>query len=273
MAFIYSLTDTWADAGVTFTAIKMNVTDSASASGSLLMDLQSGGASRFRVTKNGQVTADQGVNFAAGSQTAIYAYLGNPGDFGIGVSSISSIGWHAAAPIATSTKDLTLFRDAADTLAQRRSTNAQAFRVYNTFTDASNYERLTTTWAASRAEIRPEAAGTGVVRNLLIEGGATSLGGILFSTGAETLGWEVQLTGGLATAPRRAGLYPPANNVLQLRGTTGAVGGAFSLIEMTAPAAPATNEVRIYAEDDGSGKTRLMARFATGAAVQIAIEP
>ena len=45
------------------------------------------------------------------------------------------------------------------------------------------------------------------------------------------------------------------------------------LTEMTAPAAPATNSVRIYAEDNGSGKTRLMALFATGAAQQIAIEP
>ena len=43
--------------------------------------------------------------------------------------------------------------------------------------------------------------------------------------------------------------------------------------EMTAPAAPATNSVRIYAEDNGAGKTRLMALFATGSAVQIAIEP
>jgi hypothetical protein len=49
--------------------------------------------------------------------------------------------------------------------------------------------------------------------------------------------------------------------------------GYQELAEMTAPAAPATNNVRIYAEDDGAGKTRLMARFATGAAVQIAIEP
>lgn len=43
--------------------------------------------------------------------------------------------------------------------------------------------------------------------------------------------------------------------------------------EMTAPAAPSTNSVRIYAQDNGGGKTQLMARFATGAAQQIAIEP
>lgn len=43
--------------------------------------------------------------------------------------------------------------------------------------------------------------------------------------------------------------------------------------EMTAPASPATNDVRVYAQDNGAGKTQLMALFATGAAQQIAIEP
>jgi hypothetical protein len=43
--------------------------------------------------------------------------------------------------------------------------------------------------------------------------------------------------------------------------------------EMTAPAAPSANAVRIYAEDNGGGKTRLMALFPSGAAQQIAIEP
>lgn len=35
----------------------------------------------------------------------------------------------------------------------------------------------------------------------------------------------------------------------------------------TAPAAPATNAVRLYAEDNGSGKTRIVAKFPTGANV------
>jgi len=50
-------------------------------------------------------------------------------------------------------------------------------------------------------------------------------------------------------------------------------GGSFEMTEVTAPAAPGANKVRIYAEDNGSGKTRLMALFASGAAQQIAIEP
>lgn len=49
--------------------------------------------------------------------------------------------------------------------------------------------------------------------------------------------------------------------------------GALTLAEMTAPGAPGSNGCVIYAEDNGSGKTRLMVRFASGAAQQIAIEP
>ena len=48
--------------------------------------------------------------------------------------------------------------------------------------------------------------------------------------------------------------------------------GFLELPEVTAPAAPAANKGRLYFEDSG-GKTRLMARFPSGAAQQIAIEP
>lgn len=44
-------------------------------------------------------------------------------------------------------------------------------------------------------------------------------------------------------------------------------------LEQTAPSAPSANQVVIFAEDNGAGKTRLMAQFNTGAAQQIAIEP
>ena len=49
--------------------------------------------------------------------------------------------------------------------------------------------------------------------------------------------------------------------------------GAMRFAEMTAPSAPAANSVVIYAEDNGAGKTRLMALFSSGAAQQIAIQP
>lgn len=53
----------------------------------------------------------------------------------------------------------------------------------------------------------------------------------------------------------------------------GSGAGGFWLKEMTAPSAPAANEVYIYAQDNGAGKTQIMALFSSGAAQQIAIQP
>lgn len=53
MAFIYDLTDTWNAGGTTFNAIKMNVTDTASAAASKLITVQVGGSEKFSVKKDG----------------------------------------------------------------------------------------------------------------------------------------------------------------------------------------------------------------------------
>jgi hypothetical protein len=52
-----------------------------------------------------------------------------------------------------------------------------------------------------------------------------------------------------------------------------ALTGFVQFTEMTAPAAGASNTARLFVEDNGAGKTRLMVQFASGAAQQIAIEP
>jgi hypothetical protein len=57
MAFIYNLADTWNNAATSFNGIKLNVTDTNSAVGSKLLDLQIGGAPKFTVGKSGTVTA------------------------------------------------------------------------------------------------------------------------------------------------------------------------------------------------------------------------
>ena len=55
MSYIYNLTDTWNSAGTTFTAIKMNVTDTASAVGSRILDFQIGGVSKLYLDKSGNL--------------------------------------------------------------------------------------------------------------------------------------------------------------------------------------------------------------------------
>jgi hypothetical protein len=51
-----NITQTWNNSGVTFTAIESNVTDTASGASSLLMDLQVGASSMFKVSKAGLIT-------------------------------------------------------------------------------------------------------------------------------------------------------------------------------------------------------------------------
>lgn len=70
MAFIYDLTDTWNAGGTTFNAIKMNVTDTASAAGSKLVTLQVVGSERFGVDKAGIGTFGSVVRAAGGSTSA-----------------------------------------------------------------------------------------------------------------------------------------------------------------------------------------------------------
>ena len=58
---LVSGTQTWSNVATTFTAVKMDVTDTASASASLLMDLQVGSSSKFSVGKTGNVKASNGT--------------------------------------------------------------------------------------------------------------------------------------------------------------------------------------------------------------------
>jgi len=63
---VLDLSATWNAAGVTFTGVKFNVTDTASNAASLLMDLQVCGVSKLTVAKDGAITASGRVNATQG---------------------------------------------------------------------------------------------------------------------------------------------------------------------------------------------------------------
>jgi hypothetical protein len=68
--------------------------------------------------------------------------------------------------------DVQLYRDAANTLALRNSTNAQAFRVYNTESSSlTNYERGTIGWdiTSNTLVVGTRAGGTGTARGLNLD--------------------------------------------------------------------------------------------------------
>ncbi len=93
-----------------------------------------------------------------------------------------------------SSADVLLDRDAANVLAQRNGTNAQTFRIYNTYTDASNYERLLLRWSASVAGIFTDQAGTGTNRSLQI--GTLGVGSLFLATNGSTK-WVIDQNGHL----------------------------------------------------------------------------
>lgn len=75
---IGTLTRTWNDAGTTFYAISMDVTNTASAAGSMLQRLSVGGVTKFSVDKDGGITGGAFYFPAAGqayiSLGAFYMY-------------------------------------------------------------------------------------------------------------------------------------------------------------------------------------------------------
>lgn len=70
---VADLVTVWNNVATTFSAIKMDVTDTASAAGSMLLNLLVGGAARFQVTKAGAVTAAGSVKSTSASGGVGYA--------------------------------------------------------------------------------------------------------------------------------------------------------------------------------------------------------
>src|SRR5262245_33740908 len=223
---VYNMTDTWNDSGTTFAAIQMNVTNTASAAASKLIDLQVGATSLFNVGVANSTNSGPQLQIGQGSTAQTGWYLGNIGsgyaaiwntgvtpsgsNYGIQLGNNGDLflnatsgsgggfircdnttigGWNASGIYAGSglsvgfsnAFDPQLVRDASAILAQRSSTTAQTFRVYNTFTDASNYERGVLDWitTSNTLTIGTQKAGTGSARNLQFVIG----GSVLFDYG------------------------------------------------------------------------------------------
>lgn len=179
-------TQVWNNIGVIFTGIKGSFTDTNSAAASKVIDLLVGGATVFAVRKDSAAFFDKWAT-AAGTiiARADSGYLQTSGQFAIGGT------------------DLFLFRDAANTLAQRNGTTAQALNVYNTFTDTSNYERGIIDWVttANSLSIGTVALGTGTLRNIRLVGGTVA---VISSTDASASSGSgsLQVSGGASVAKR-----------------------------------------------------------------------
>ena len=160
---LLDLVQTWNNAAVGFTAIRVNVTSTASATPSYLIDLQIGGSSLFSVRKDGLLYSSVGGGLTFNSSGG-YTSIG-VSNSGLVVPSVLGIGGNSVL----------LNSDAANVLGLRNGANAQAFNIYNTYTDASNYERAGVIWSSNVAYLRTQNAGTGSARLLIYQSGSTTV--------------------------------------------------------------------------------------------------
>ena len=155
---LVSLTGTWNTTGVA-TALLLNITDTASDFNSRFADFRVNNVTKFSVSKTGVVFGDlyQG---GGGIQLWFQASVN-----GVTVRGGNYFGWGNTS--ATSA-DTYLYRDAANIVAQRNVANAQTFRLYGTYTDASNGRRLDiTSTTAGVFTLTATGNGTGATGNLL----------------------------------------------------------------------------------------------------------
>jgi hypothetical protein len=237
-----SSTATWNNGATTFTHILVNITQTAASGSSLYLDFQSSGSSQFRVDRYGLMACGRAQ---VGLSTVWFDVTNN------GAQVASNVRFSfSSTTSATGSPDTAFYRNAAGVVEINNGT-------------AGTYRDL-------------------ILRNLDISGGSFQTGGGSNGMGIYSNRWirfATGSTGGISWSSSTTNngaqdliIYRSAASVLALT-NAGSAGAAIEFLEQTAPSAGAANTVRIYAEDNGSGKTRLMALFQSGAAQQIAIEP
>jgi hypothetical protein len=247
-----TISQTWNDAAVAFTAFKVNATSTNSASGSLLLDLQVGGVSQVSVRKDGTLVIPNGgfirtngaqpyngIRIGGGNfneaalavewvNTASISFSvgrAGSGSSWLAVNSTASIGWGSGQDITTGVPllDTILVRDgAANTLALRNSTAAQTFNVYGTYTSGTVYERLTLSAPSAANAIigTNKGSGGGTARGLEFQTDGVSRWSI--STAGHLLGAaDSQFDIGASSANRPRNVYVSQSiraNAFQLNG-------------------------------------------------------
>ena len=128
-----------------------------------------------------------GTNVFNVSQGGGINYLtmqGNTGSSNLGLNNLGLVFG------ASGTYDAAIWRDSANTLAQRNSTNAQTFRLYNTYTSSTSFENLQLDWTSTSnvATIGTQVgSGGGTARPLAFSTNATERMRI-FTSGGVSIG-------------------------------------------------------------------------------------
>jgi hypothetical protein len=295
-AYLYDLTDTWNAGATTFTAIKMNVTDTASNAASLLMDLQVGGSSRVSVTKGGVLTTlgrskINTLTVGLGGQTSVST------NTAIGFEALNSASLTGAENTGIGYQTLL-----SNTTGARNTTLGLSSLKDNT-TGSDNSVTGRDSMLLNTTGNNNSAIGRSTLRENTTGSNSTAIGFEAlrrFTGNTNTaLGYQA-LLGGDATPANNTGvnnigigfkagdaITSGSGNIvigydIDVDSATGSnqinIGGVYFhdrlvYTERTDPAAPGSNQAVIYTRDNGSGKTQLCVRFNTGAVQVLATEP
>ena len=233
-----------------FTSLLVNATDTNSGSSSNLIDLQTGGVSRFAVRKSGSIVTSGGIsaaslsanslatNFISTTGTEIYmSFAGNPTSINFNGSGTPSPSIVVPAIAADGSLLLLAGRSGSGTITLRPTGNnlveqisgtaAQQFRIFATSGAATEYLSLNGQTGGD-FQIRTIKGGTGAARGLQFQtdgvtrmtvgsaGGVTLNSGNLVltdNTGAETATFDAQAK---LTANRTYDL-PDSSGTIQLQ--------------------------------------------------------
>ncbi|MEB3301968.1 MAG: hypothetical protein VKN56_08365 [Cyanobacteriota bacterium] len=215
-----------------------------------LLDLQVNGLSNFRVSASSTNNSTNILigNFKVGQNTNGLGIWGSLGASRLDISVASqcffftkdwSLQWTDGNGTTAGTVELTVRRDAANTLAQRNGTNAQIHRVYNTFTSDTDYELGKSAWERATSDASTNGfisgttltvdSGTGIATGQIVTGTGVTSGTRIISGSGTT--WTVsrsQTVG--ATGIRVAMLFgAPAFRVGTEKGSGGGTARALEL--------------------------------------------
>jgi hypothetical protein len=104
--------------------------------------------------------------------------------------------------------------ESSNVVSQRNGTNAQSSYIYNTYTDASNYERGAVRWTTNEFVVAAESAGSGSSRSLVLDTAAAATP-IALRTGGVT-----RITVSNANIDVAAIVRPTTNNTVDLGAVT-----------------------------------------------------
>jgi len=187
-----TISQTWDAGSNVMTALKVVATDTASGSGSNLLELWAGStpALKLKIDKNGIITGNRLILDQSGS------FIQLPANTALNWTGTSFLRSASAGVFSfennTQANFFILAAEAANTLALRNSTAAQTFRVYNTYTDASNSEYLSLRGVSGAFWIESVRLGSGVARPLNIgTSGAAAMNFII----NDSFRWSINTSG------------------------------------------------------------------------------